>query len=135
MSKNNMGEVNRARKISHEQWREENWKSLASVYPHVADEELEEYISHVFRAPRNLYTAHGYASMDQTGRLVNISGRRRVSIAPAADFGKDIPRIFMFGDSRMFGAGVEDRDTLPSKLQDIFSTVPEIPPGSSILAS
>lgn len=121
MSKNNMGEVNRARKISHEQWREENWKSLASVYPHVADEELEEYISHVFRAPRNLYTAHGYASMDQTGRLVNISGRRRVSSAPTADFGKDIPRIFMFGDSRMFGLGVEDRDTLPSKLQDIFN--------------
>lgn len=113
--------MNRVRKIAHDRWLKDNWQSLSSVYPCVADDKLEEYVSQVFRAPRNIYTAHGYASMDQAGRLVNVSGRRRAGIPPAADFGRDIPRVFMFGDSRMFGAGVEDRDTLPSRLQHIFN--------------
>lgn len=109
--------LKRAEHVRHFLWRAENWKKLASVYPSVEAGRLESYVRGVFTAPANMYTPRGYANMDCMGEGINVFGGLRRTVGSPAELPRHVPRLLMLGDSRMYGAGVEDADTLPSRLQ------------------
>lgn len=111
--------LKRAEPVRHHLWRVQNWRKLASVYPGVAPERLEAYVRAVFMAPPNIYTPRCYVNADCVGDAVNVVGGLRRTVGAPAEMPRHVPRLLMLGDSRMFGAGVEDADTLPSRLQGL----------------
>lgn len=112
--------LRRAEPVRHFLWRAENWKRLAPVYPAVPADRLEAYVRAVFTAPANIYTPRSYANRDCVGEAVNVVGGLRRTVGAPAEMPRHVPRLLMLGDSRMYGAGVEDADTLPSRLQALL---------------
>lgn len=112
--------LQRAEPVRHFLWRAQNWKRLAPVYPAVAADRLEAYVRAVFTAPANIYTPRSYTNRDCIGEAINVVGGLRRTVGAPTEIPRGAPRLLMLGDSRMYGAGVEDADTLPSRLQALL---------------
>lgn len=108
-------------KIPYREWTLNNWYKFQSVYPSIKHNELKNYIYSVLSMPSIIYTEAGFTNIDISSRLINVfSGVRQSTESNMHSVkDKDKTNIYMFGDSRMYGVGVQDDDTLPSKLQQL----------------
>lgn len=100
-----------------QQWLVDNWQQAKSIYPHIPEGKLKEYIIQILSLTGNVWRKDGFSNIDCRGEFVNVFNGIRHTVG--GDRNKDgTPRLLVFGDSRVYGSGVDDASTVASQLQD-----------------
>lgn len=110
----------RTRYIPYRAWHIENWKLLKSVYEDISLDNLQKYVHDVMDVPGIVWRKDSYTNIDKKSELINVFNGIRQTVRQNDN--QPECRILMYGDSRMYGVGVEDKDTLPSQLQFLLES-------------
>lgn len=105
----------RTQYIPYRTWHIANWKCLQSVYEDISLDNLQKYVHDVMSVPGNVWRKNSYANIDKNSEIINVFNGIRRTVR--SNDNQPECRVLMYGDSRMYGVGVEDKDTLPSQLQ------------------